>query len=100
MEVLYLGFFEIKTAKTWWTGAPGKPPGLLFIIHGLNLRVGLDGGSSPWALDGGSGAIKPVLQPYVWRYNVQNVIFFFHLHILNVGRDTELYSGVSLNYEC
>ena len=54
----------------------------------------------PWALDGGSGAIKPVLWPYVWQYHAQNVIFFFHLHVLNVGRDTELYSGVSLNYEC
>ena len=32
---------ENKTAKTWWTGAPGKPRGLLFIFHGLNLRAGL-----------------------------------------------------------
>ena len=41
-----------------------------------------------------------VLRPYVRRYHVPNVIFFFQLHVLNVGRDTELYSGVSLNYEC
>ena len=42
----------------------------------------------------------PVLQPYVRQYHVQMVISYFHLHVLNVGRDTELYSGVSLNYEC
>ena len=36
-----LGCLKSKTAKTWWTGAPGKPHGLLFIFHGLNLRAGL-----------------------------------------------------------
>ena len=41
----------------------------------------------------------PVLRPYVRRYYVQNVISFFHLHVLSVGRDKELYSGVSLNYK-
>ena len=38
--------------------------------------------------------------PILRQYHVQNVISFFHLHVPSVGRDTELYSGVSLNYEC
>ena len=86
-----------KTAKTWWTGAPGKP----FQVYCLfSMALTWERVWRPWALDGGSGTIKPVLRPYVRRYHVQNVISFFHLHVLNVGRDTELYSGVSLNYEC
>ena len=44
--------------------------------------------------------LEPVLQPYVQRYHAQNVIFFFHLHVQSVGRDTKLHFGVSLNYEC
>ena len=39
-----------KTAKTWWTGVPGKPCGLLFIFHGLNLRAGLASLGSWWRI--------------------------------------------------
>ena len=86
-----------RTAKTWWTGVPEKP---LQVYCLFSTALTWERVWRPWALDGGSGAIKPVLWPYVQRYHVQNVIFFFHLYVLNVGRDTELYSGVSLNYEC
>ena len=72
--------------KTWWTGAPGKPCGLLFIFHGLILKAGLASLGTRWRIR----HLKPVLRPYVWRYHAQNVIFSFHLHVLNVGRDTEL----------
>ena len=48
----------------------------------------------PWVLDGGAGAIKPVLLPYFMAMS------FFHLHVPSVGRDTELDFDVSLNFEC
>ena len=97
-RVILLGGLSVNLnhLKTWWTGAPGKPCGLLFIYAALTWKRVW----RPWALDGGSGAIKPVLWPYVRQYHAQNVIFFFHLHIQSVGRDTKLHSGVSLNYEC
>ena len=70
--------------------------GLLFIFCGLRLRVGLASLGSWWRIRRHYLSCGPILR----RYHVQNVISFFHLHVLSVGRDTELYSGVSLNYEC
>ena len=43
-----LDYFETKLQKTWWTGAPGKPCGLLFILRGLNLKAGLASLGSRW----------------------------------------------------
>ena len=43
-----VGLFWNKTAKTWWTGAAGKPCGLLFILCGLNLKAGLASLGSRW----------------------------------------------------
>ena len=72
---------------------PGKPCGLLFIFHGLILKVGLASLGTRWRIR----HLKSVLQPYVQRYHVQNVIFFFHLHVQSVGRDTKQHFDVSLN---
>ena len=42
------------------------------------------------ALDGGTGATKPVLRP-----NAQNAIFFVQaLHVPRIGRDTELQASL------
>ena len=50
------------TAKTWWTSASGKPFGLLL----FGTRPYVESGSIvTWALDGDSGAMKPVLWPYL-----------------------------------
>ena len=38
--------------------------------------------------------------PMYGDIHVQNVIFFFNLHVQSVGRDTRLHWDVSLNYEC
>ena len=86
-----------ETAKTWWTGAPGKP---LQVYCLFSVALTWERVWRPWALDGGSGTITCPVALFLQWYHVQNVISFFHLHILSVGRDTELYSGVSLNYEC
>ena len=62
----------------------------------LTLRAGLASLGSWWRIRRHYLSCGPILR----RYHVQNVISFFLLHVLSVGRDTELYSGVSLNYEC
>ena len=50
----------------------------------------------PWALDGDSGALNPVLRPYFLRrmwYSFSKPV----LHVPSVERDTELCSDGSLN---
>ena len=91
-----LDYFETKLQK------PGGPvhQGNLVVYYLFSAALTWKRVWRPWALDGGSGAIKPVLWPYVQWYHARNVIFFFHLHVQSVGRDTKLHSGVSLNYEC
>ena len=69
---------------------------LLFIFCSLILKAGLASLGTRWRIR----HLKPVLRPYVQRYHAQNVIFFFHLHVQSVGRDTKLHFGVSLNYKC
>ena len=91
-----LNYFETALQK------PGGPvcPGNLAVYCLFSTALTWKRVWCPWALDGGSGTIKFVLQPYLRQYHAQNVIFFFHLHVPNVGRDTELHSDVSLNYKC
>ena len=77
VEVLYLGLFEIKLQK------PGGPvrQGNLAVYCLFSMALTWEWVWHPWALDGGSGTIRPVLQPYVRRYHVQNVIFFFQSRV-------------------
>ena len=76
---------------------PGKPCGLLFIVRSLNLKEGL---ASLGSIRRNQAPLNLSCGPMYGNIHAQNVIFFFHLHVQSVGRDTRLHSDVSLNYEC
>ena len=66
VDVLHLGLYEIKLQK------PGGPvrQGNLAVYCLFSTALTWEQVWHPWAVDGGSGAIKPVLWPYVRWYHV------------------------------